>query len=71
MMAIRITLNGETREVIAGISLQALLTQLNIASRRIAVEHNLQIVDPERFDQVPIKAGDRIEIIGFVGGGRW
>lgn len=64
-----ITLNGEPYELDGPLSLADLLDRLQIDPRRVAVEHNLTIVRRPRYDQVTIEAGDRVEIVNFVGGG--
>lgn len=67
--AVQITLNGEPFELAQPISLVALLEQLDIDARRVAVEHNLTIVKRHRFPDVIIGEGDQVEIVNFVGGG--
>ena len=47
----------------------ALLAQLEIDGRRVAVEHNLTVLKRATFDITEIKDGDQIEIVNFVGGG--
>lgn len=64
-----ITLNGDRFELDAPLSVQALLTRLEIDPRRVAVEHNLAILKRQRFPEVIVGEGDRIEIVNFVGGG--
>jgi thiamine biosynthesis protein ThiS len=64
-----ITLNGEHFELDAPMSIVALLTKLDIDPRRVAVEHNLAILKRQRFPDVIVGDGDRIEIVNFVGGG--
>ena len=64
-----ITLNGDPFELDAPLSLTALLARLEIDPRRVAVEHNLEIVRRQRFPEVIVSHGDRIEIVNFVGGG--
>jgi thiamine biosynthesis protein ThiS len=64
-----ITLNGEHFEIEAPLSVVALLAKLDIDPRRVAVEHNLTIVKRQRFPEVIVADGDRIEIVNFVGGG--
>ena len=66
----RIVLNGEFREVPEACSVTALLTQLQIPSDRVAVEVNLNIVDRRAFDGTDLRDGDRVEVIGFIGGGK-
>jgi thiamine biosynthesis protein ThiS len=64
-----ITLNGDRFELDAPVSVTALLARLEIDPRRVAVEHNLEIVRRQRFPEVIVHDGDRIEIVNFVGGG--
>ncbi len=66
----RITLNGENREVTGGHSVASLLSDLGIPAERVAVELNLTIVDRQAFTGTALRDGDRLEVIGFIGGGR-
>lgn len=66
-MTIRV--NGEPLDIAVPMTLAALLAQLNIDSRRVAVEHNLVVVKRDRYDTVQLQAGDEVEIVNFVGGG--
>ena len=66
----RITLNGENREVTEGHSVASLLSNLGIPAERVAVELNLTIVDRQAFTGTSLRDGDRLEVIGFIGGGR-
>ncbi len=66
----RITLNGENREVTEGHSGAALLSDLGIPAERVAVELNLTIVDRQAFPGTSLREGDRLGVIGFIGGGR-
>ena len=64
-----ITLNGEPYELDGPLSIADLLTKLSIDPRRVAVEHNYNIVRRPLFADVQVHDGDRIEIVNFVGGG--
>ena len=64
-----IRLNGEPHEIAGPVTISALLADLNVDPRRVAVEHNLVIVKRDRYDSVMIGDGDEIEIVNFVGGG--
>ena len=64
-----ITLNGEQFELTHPVTVAALLEQLDIDPRRVAVEHNLAILKRQRFPDVIVGEGDRVEIVNFVGGG--
>ena len=66
----QLQLNGKCRDVAAGLSTLAdLLGDLGLAGKRIAVERNGEIVPKSRYEQTPLEVGDRIEIVGAVGGG--
>lgn len=62
-------MNGEPYEIAGPVSISALLAELKIDARRVAVEHNLTVVKRARYDEVMVQAGDDIEIVNFVGGG--
>jgi thiamine biosynthesis protein ThiS len=64
-----ITLNGDKHELAAPVSVSALLQQLEIDARRVAVELNLAVVKKAAYDSAVIKDGDEVEIVNFVGGG--
>jgi sulfur carrier protein len=64
-----ITLNGEPYEIEQPLTLADLLARLAIDPRRVAIEHNLEIVRRPAFPDTMIHGGDRIEIVNFVGGG--
>lgn len=64
-----IKLNGDTHEIPGPLSISALLDQLAIDGRRVAVELNLAVVKKIAYDSSVIKEGDEVEIVNFVGGG--
>jgi len=64
-----IILNGDPYETAAPLTVGGLLEKLDIDRRRVAVEHNLEVLKRTRFDETPVRDGDRIEIVNFVGGG--
>jgi thiamine biosynthesis protein ThiS len=66
---VRITLNGELYELDEPLSVADLLVKLSIDPRRVAVEHNLEILRRPLFADTLVHDGDRIEIVNFVGGG--
>jgi thiamine biosynthesis protein ThiS len=66
---VKITLNGERFELDQPLSVTALLARLDIDPRRVAVEHNLEIIKRQRFPDVVVSDGDTVEIVNFVGGG--
>lgn len=66
----RITLNGESREVDDGHTVASLLSNLGIQAERVAVELNFAIVDRLAFGGTALHDGDKVEVIGFIGGGK-
>ena len=67
--ALTITLNGDQFELGQPLTVSALLAQLEIDARRVAVEHNLVVLKRDAFDRVIVREGDAVEIVNFVGGG--
>ncbi len=65
-----IQLNGEPREVPEGLTLAALIEWLKLSGDRVAVERNLEIVPRSRWNATLIQAGDQLEVVHLVGGGR-
>ena len=66
---IQIELNGETREISPGSTVTGLLAELGLDTRKVAVERNLEIVPKSLYAETELSAGDRLEIVHFVGGG--
>ncbi|WP_419942541.1 sulfur carrier protein ThiS [Candidatus Palauibacter sp.] len=69
MDEIRIQVNGRERDVPAGTSAAVLLRDLGLDGRAIVVELNRQIVRLPEIESVRFEAGDRVELVHFVGGG--
>lgn len=65
----KIRLNGDPFEIASPLSISELLAHLNIDPRRVAVEHNLDIIKRARYDTTIINEGDEVEVVNFVGGG--
>ena len=66
---ISITVNGEHRRVVAGITLAQLATELGLVPEKVAVERNLEVVPRSTLKDVVVEDGDDLEIVHFVGGG--
>jgi sulfur carrier protein len=64
-----LTINGESLQFSAPLSVAALVELLGYTGKRIAVERNGEIVPRGRHAEVELAAGDRIEIVVAVGGG--
>lgn len=65
----KVTVNGESRDVPDGLNVYSLLTHLGIAAERVAIECNLDILPRERWPATSVASGDSFEIVHFVGGG--
>jgi thiamine biosynthesis protein ThiS len=64
-----IVLNGDHVDVAGPLTITVLLVQLGVDSRRVAVEHNLNVIKKANYDTTEIHDGDHVEIVNFVGGG--
>ena len=64
-----ITVNGRPRALPAGSTVAALVRELDLEGKRIAVERNGEVVPRSRWADTPVLSTDRLEIIGAVGGG--
>ena len=60
--------NGEPRTVPEGMTVASLLAELEVEGR-VAVERNREVVPRARHGEVTLEAGDRLEVVTFVGGG--
>ena len=67
--AMTIFIHGESREVEPGITLAALLGQLDMESRNVAVEVNRDVGPRAQHAHHVLCQGDRLEIVTLVGGG--
>ena len=65
----KIKINGEDKEISAGLSLGDLLEQLQIRPARVVVECNHDIVPRDAYAATILADGDSLEIVHFVGGG--
>ncbi|WP_144373729.1 sulfur carrier protein ThiS [Vogesella urethralis] len=65
-----IRINGEERRLDAAIiTLAALVTELGLTGKRIAIERNGEIVPRSQHANTPLAEGDELEIVVAVGGG--
>lgn len=69
MEHIEIHVNGEARRVPAGLRVDGLLESLGLDGRTVVVELNRDILRRTDYPQTGLVAGDRLEIVHFVGGG--
>ncbi len=64
-----ICVNGKSREVACGATVAALLEELELDPRQLAVERNLQLVPRAEHAATALNPGDRVEVVTLVGGG--
>ncbi len=65
----QIIVNGEARPLPAAQTLAELVEALDLAGRRIAVEHNGEIVPRSRYSSTILDDGDELLIVHAIGGG--
>lgn len=66
---VRVRVNGEIRPVAADTRVADLLGALGVATPRVAVEYNREILPKARYGETVLREGDDLEIVTFVGGG--
>lgn len=64
-----IQLNGENYALSKALNVSALLDELQLAGRRVAVELNQEIVPRSRYESTELKTGDSVEVVHAIGGG--
>jgi thiamine biosynthesis protein ThiS len=67
--AVSIRVNGDLREVPAGLSVAGLLAHLGLSPRMVVVERNGEILRRDALDACAVEPGDSYELVHFVGGG--
>jgi len=65
----RIFLNGESRDIADGMTVEALVLSMADDPRGIAIERNLEIIPKAEHAETVLQDGDRLEVVQFVGGG--
>ena len=66
---LRVTINGKDEELPDGLTVATLLERRGVHNAMVAVEHNGRILRRGEFAAAQIAAGDKLEIVHFVGGG--
>lgn len=69
VLPMRVTLNGEARELGDGVTVDDLVRELGLDQRRIAVEVNRAVLPRHAYALRPLQDGDVVEIVHFIGGG--
>lgn len=65
----KVSLNGETKEIPADLNLEQLLAHFELPSQRVAIELNKEVIRRADWPSIKIGDSDVIEVIHFVGGG--
>lgn len=65
----RVVVNGDTREIPAGVTVRGLCELLGLTDGPVAVERNGEVVPRATHTSVELAEGDVIEVVHFVGGG--
>ena len=64
-----IEINGERKTIPDGLDVASMLSHLGLDPRMVVVERNRDILRRDELGDVPVTAGDRFELVHFVGGG--
>jgi len=64
-----IIFNGDPRPARDNLTVAELLAELDLESRRVAVEVNQELAPRARHSELVLREGDRVEVVTLVGGG--
>jgi thiamine biosynthesis protein ThiS len=64
-----IILNGKPKQVSPNTTIMDILKEHHLKPEQVVIELNERIVERKKFRATPFQAGDKIEILTFVGGG--
>jgi sulfur carrier protein len=65
----KIQLNGDPYEINYGTNLNELLNKLKIQKNKVAIEVNGEIIEKNKYPNLILSKGDKVEIVKFIGGG--
>ena len=66
---IDVVINGQPRQLPDGTTVAALIGELGLSGKPVAVERNREVVPRAQHATTVLAAGDRLEVVTFVGGG--
>lgn len=66
---ITLSINGEPRQFPAALTIEALIAEMGLTGKRIALERNGEIAPRSTFATQQLADGDKLEIVVAVGGG--
>ncbi|HUB25019.1 MAG TPA: sulfur carrier protein ThiS [Tepidisphaeraceae bacterium] len=64
----KLIVNGENMDVPDGLDVNDLIARHKLTPQNVAVELNRRLLRREKYN-TPLKDGDQVEIVTFVGGG--
>ncbi len=64
----QIKVNGEPSELPDGQTVRELIIRHRLTPEKVAIELNRRLLRGDKYD-MPLKPGDEVEIVTFVGGG--
>jgi sulfur carrier protein len=64
-----VVVNGKEMEIVAGMTVLALVEDMGLDPGTVVVECNRDIVPSTAFAQTALCEGDHLEVLRFVGGG--
>lgn len=65
----KLVINGEEQEFSNPLSVEGLLTTLQLDPTKVALERNLEIISHSAYKTTALQDGDQLEIVHFIGGG--
>jgi len=68
-VGMKIVVNGQERALAAPVTVAALLDELGMVGKRVAVEVNQEIVPRSRHAEFRLNDSDRVEVVFAIGGG--
>ena len=66
---IDVVINGQPRQVPDGTTVLALISELGLSGKPVAVERNREVVPRAQHGSTVLASGDHLEVVTFVGGG--
>jgi sulfur carrier protein len=69
LKVITVSINGVARQLLNSTSVAALIEEMGLAGKRIALERNGEIVPRSLFAAQQLADGDKLEVVVAVGGG--
>jgi sulfur carrier protein len=66
---IDVVINGQPRQLPDGTTVAAMIGELGLSGKPVAVERNREVVPRAQHATTVLASGDRLEVVTFVGGG--